>query len=194
MARLARKTLGPAYFHVFNRSHERAPIFARPTDYQAFLGVLAEGLDKYPMRLISYCVLSNHWHLVVGPSGIPVLSRFVRWVAATHSIRLHRVRNAPSRRPLYQGRFRSVSLYRASDLLQACRYVERNALAAGLVKRAEDWPWGSLADRLSDQRRVPVVSTSFLTSQAWIDYVNEPKGTEVAEQFISLANRQPPSP
>jgi hypothetical protein len=53
-----------------------------------------------------------------------------------------------------------------------CRYVERNALSAGLVARAQDWPWCSLAARVSSNMPVPLVSTAFLASNAWIDYVN----------------------
>lgn len=195
MASLPRRTLGPGYFHVSNRTHQRLPMFVRPADYRAFLTVLTDALGRYPVDLIAFCILPTHWHLVLGPAGIPVLSRFARWVSATHAIRCRISRDRTKAAPLYQGRFSSVSLYRATDLVRACRYVERNALAAGLVRRAQDWPWGSLAQRLAGSTEVPIASAPFLTTAAWVAYVNgtEPRCTEGMEVDLWMQSR-PPSP
>src|SRR5690349_18838811 len=59
--------------------------------------------------------------------------------------------------------------------METCRYVERSALRAGLVSAAQDWPWGSLAERLRFHTRLPLVSTPFLASSAWAEYVNAPR-------------------
>jgi putative transposase len=160
---------------VINRGVRKLPIFLRPADYRAFLLVLREGLDRYPIQLLSYCILSNHWHLVVGPDTTPSLSRFVKWVAATHAIRWHHRHETIGQGPLYQGRFQALPIDGAADLVRVCRYVERNGLAAGLVQRAQDWPWCSLSQRLRvDDVGVPLVTTPFLASTAWCDHVNAP--------------------
>jgi len=178
MARRPRRSSGQAYFHVVNRSIRREPLFLKPNDYRAFLKVLNEGLAKHPVRLLSYCVLFNHWHLVVGPVDPPSLSRLMHWVTFTHATRWHRHRSSVGQGPVYQGRFKSIPIAAADSLLRACRYVERNALRAGLVRRAQDWPWCSLAARLLPQPPVPLVSTPFLESAAWIDHVNTPRPEE----------------
>src|SRR4051812_2147297 len=92
MARRPRRAVSASFFHVTNRGIRRGALFVRPTDYRAFLAVLQEGLERYPVRLFAFCVLANHWHLVVGPKDTKALSCFMRWVTATHAIRWHRHR------------------------------------------------------------------------------------------------------
>ncbi len=172
MPRRSRRALSAPFFHVINRSVRKVPIFGRSADYRAFLNVLREGLQRHPLRLVSYCVLSNHWHLVVESSDTIALIKFMQWVTATHAIRWHRRHKTVGQGPVYQGRFHSEPLEGAADLTRVCRYVERNALRAGLVARAQDWPWSSLAERLRMDPEVPLVPAAFLASSAWIEYVN----------------------
>ena len=174
MARRPRRSTSAPFFHVINRSVRRVPIFNRPTDYRAFLLVLQQGLNRYGVRLLAYSVLSNHWHMVVGPPDTETLSRFVRWVTATHAIRWHRRHRTVGQGPLYKGRFLAIPIEHSGTLVHVCRYVERNALSAGLVKRAQDWPWCSLAERLRTESLVGLTTTPFLTSAVWIDHVNAP--------------------
>jgi putative transposase len=159
---------------VINRTVRRVPIFHRPGDYRAFLTAVQQGLSRHPMRLLAYCVMSNHWHMVVGPPDTETLSRFVRWVTATHAIRWHRRHQTVGQGPLYKGRFLAIPIDHAAGLVQVCRYVERNALSAGLVKRAQDWPWCSLSERLRSDPLLGLTTTPFLASPAWIDHVNAP--------------------
>jgi len=144
----------------------------RSKDYRAFLQVLREGLERYPVRLIAYCILSNHWHLIVSVPNVDQLSRFMRWTTATHAIRWHRHRRTVGQGPVYQGRFFTSPIGAPDDLIRACRYVERNALRARLVRRAEDWPWCSLSDRRRPDPRLPLVPNAFFESTAWVDHVN----------------------
>jgi putative transposase len=160
------------YFHVLNRSVRRTALFQKPLDYRAFLTVLGEGLKRYPVQLLAYSIMPNHWHLVVEPEGTAVLARFMQWVTATHALRWHRHRKTLGEGPVYQGRYHSKVVEFSADLVRVCRYVERNALQARLVRRAQDWPWCSLAERLVENTRVPLKTARFLLSQAWIDHVN----------------------
>ena len=172
MPRTPRSSLDAPYVHVLNRSVRKLSIFLRPQDYRAFLKVLEEGLARYPVRLVAYCVLSNHWHLVLGPDGTGALIRFMQWVTATHAIRWQRQHHLRGQGQLYQGRYHSIGLERPSDLVHACRSVERTAMQSRLVRRAQDWPWCSLAERLQPSASLPLVAASYLMSSAWVDYVN----------------------
>ena len=113
MPRARRSSLPVPFFHVINRGVRKLPIFTRPRDYQAFLGVLARGLERYPVRLMTYCILWNHWHLVVDAPTPQTLSRFMKWVTATHAIRWHRKHQTSGQGPLYQGRFKSFPIQSA---------------------------------------------------------------------------------
>jgi putative transposase len=119
-------------------------IFESAADYAAFLQVLEEAVERTQMRLLAYCVMPNHWHLVVWPREDGELSRFMAWLTLTHTHRWHAHRHSAGSGHVYQGRFKSFPVQEDDHFYTLCRYVERNALRAHLVRRAEQWPWGSL--------------------------------------------------
>jgi putative transposase len=171
---------------VINRSVRRLVLFTQPADYRAFLSILGQALEQHPVRLIAYSVMPNHWHLVMGQTDTATLSRCLHWVTSTHAIRLNRHRQSVGEGPVYQGRFTSVEIPAVGDLVRVCRYVERNALQAGLVRRAQDWPWGSLSERLQSSQCVPLVNAPFLSSRAWADYVNTTRpGDDAAQNLLA---------
>jgi putative transposase len=135
-------------------------------------------------------VMPNHWHLVVGPTDSKTVSRLLHWVTTTHATRWHLHRKSTGTGPVYQGRFWMSVPDSSTELIRICRYVERNALRAELVRRAQDWPWGSLAERLrGDEQRLPLAPIGFLCSPTWVDYVNVPRTSQelVAKRKTSVA-------
>ena len=120
------------------------PIFTKDHDFIAFETVLAEAVARTGTRLLSYCLMRNHWQLVVWPQEDNELSRFVDWLTLTHTQRWHAHRRSTGSDHLYQGRFKSFPVQDDDHFLTLCRYVERYALRVKLVKRAEDWRWSSL--------------------------------------------------
>jgi putative transposase len=144
MPRRLRFASGGYAYHVLNRAVGRTRIFTKPQDYEAFEKVLAEAKDRLPMRLLGWCVLPNHWHMVLWPRGDGDLSEFMRWMTVTHTQRWHAAHRTSGTGPLYQGRFKSFPIEADDHLLTVLRYVERNALRANLVERAELWRWSSL--------------------------------------------------
>ena len=129
---------------MLNRSNMRLPIFESDGDYEAFERVLAEGVERFQPRLLAYCLMPNHWHLVAWPEEDGVLSRFVGWVTLTHTQRHHAHRHTTGGGHLYQGRFKSFPVQQDEHFHTLCRYVERNALRANLVKEPDLWPYSSL--------------------------------------------------
>jgi putative transposase len=99
------------------------------------------------MRLLSYIVLPNHWHLVVWPQRDGELSSYAQWLTVTHVRRWHAHHHSGGTGPVYQGRFKSFPVETDDHFLTVCRYVERNARRANLVARAENWRWSSLWHR-----------------------------------------------
>ncbi len=131
-------------YHVLNRSSAGMMLFEDDADYEAFEQVLAEAVEFASMRLCAYCLMPDHWHLIVRPRRDGDLSRFVGWLTLTHTQRWRAHRRAVGDGRLYQGRFKSFLIQRDEHFITVCRHVERNALHAGLVNRAQDWPWSSL--------------------------------------------------
>jgi putative transposase len=176
MGRPHRTTLGGYVYHVLNRANARLTIFKETADYEAFEKVLLQAVERTKTRLLAYCVMPNHWHLLVWPRHDGELSRFIGWLSLTHTQRWHAHRHSAGTGHLYQGRFKSFPVEESEHLYTVARYVERNALRAGLCRRAEQWRWGSLFRWLrgtaEDQR---LLSAWPAPRQAqWAEHVNEP--------------------
>ena len=89
MGRALRADLGGYVYHVLNRGVGRATLFAKSGDYLAFERVLEEAQQRCPTRLLAYCLMPNHWHLVLWPEHDGQLARFVGWLTLTHTQRWH---------------------------------------------------------------------------------------------------------
>ena len=145
-------------YHALNRANGRLRLFHKPGDYEAFERVLTAAQQRFSSRLLAYCVMPNHWHLVLWPHHDRELSRFLGWLTLTHTQRWHAHRHTAGSGHLYQGRFKSFPVQEDDHLLTVLRYVERNPLRGGLVSRAERWRWSSLHHRLEGGG--PVLDTS----------------------------------
>lgn len=152
MPRRLRVATGGLAYHVLNRAAGRARLFDKPADYEAFERVLDQAWQRLGTRIVCYCVMPNHWHLVLWPRADDELSQFMRWLTVTHAQRRHAHRQSAGTGPVYQGRFKSFPIECDHHFLSVCRYVERNALRAELVERAEDWKWSSLWRRRNQRQ------------------------------------------
>lgn len=148
MPRRHRTALGGYVYHVLNRSAVRRTLFRKAADYAAFEAILREALDVQPMRVLGFCLMPNHWHLVLWPKADGDLSEYLRWVTVTHAQRYHAHYHTAGTGPLYQGRFKSFPVQADEHLGAVLRYVERNPLRAKLVAAAEAWRWSSLWQRV----------------------------------------------
>ncbi len=147
MPRTARASVGGVCYHVCNRGNGRATVFHKDQDYEALLALIAEAQQRTPMRVLGYCLMPNHFHLILWPHGDGDLSRWMQWLMTSHVRRYHRHYHGSGH--VWQGRFKAFPIQPDAHLLTVLRYVERNALRANLVRRAERWIWGSLAARLA---------------------------------------------
>ena len=144
MPRSARIAPGGMVFHLLNRANARVAIFEKDGDFLAFERALCETVARSPMRILGYLVMPNHWHLVLWPRGHGDLGAFMQRLTTTHVRRWHLHRGSVGHGHLYQGTYKSFPVKSDEHLVTVLRYVERNALRAGLVRRAEDWEWSSL--------------------------------------------------
>jgi len=164
-------------YHVLNRANARLPIFEKDDDFAAFEGILAEGRERYGMRIVAFCLMSNHWHLVLWPKKDRDLSRFTGWVTLTHTQRWHAHRGSAGTGHVYQGRFKSFPVQDDDHFLTVCRYVERNAQRAQLVRRAEQWRWSSLWRFQSGTAEEKALLSDWpvVRPRQWVAHVNQPQ-------------------
>jgi putative transposase len=195
MSRPPRNAEGGLVYHALNRANAGLVMFDDDDDYGPFERVLDEAVTRYEMRLLAYCVLPSHFHLVVCPHADGDLSRFMRWLTMTHTQRWHAKRRSAGSGHLYQGRFKSFPVQDDAHFVTVCRYVEANALRAGLVERAEDWRWGSLWRRSVAQRGSPGPRLSpwpVARPRGWVGRVNGPMSAAEEEAMQRSIRRSQP--
>jgi putative transposase len=163
-------------FHCLNRSVARLTLFEKEGDYEAFEQVLEEAQVRTPLRILDYVVMPNHWHLVVWPRKDNEVSEFLQWLTVTHTMRWHAHYGTSGTGHLYQGRFKAFPVQSDEHLFQVLRYVERNPVRAGLVKRAEDWRWGSAWRRQHGDAKLNQLLAEWPAGRprGWLNLVNEP--------------------
>jgi len=140
MSRPLRIEFPGATYHVTSRGDRREPIYRDDADRQCQLDVLAEALARFDADVLAYCLMGNHFHLVV-QTHAGQLSRLMRHLNGVYTQAFNRRHGLVGH--LFQGRFKAVLVDSDSYLVALCRYVERNPVAAGLVPRPADWAWSS---------------------------------------------------
>jgi putative transposase len=128
-------------YHAFNRGNNRTPVFFETGDYLAFLDSLGQTKERYPFRLFGYCLMGNHYHLVLQPGSGQSISRIIQSLTVAHTWRHHR--QSSSSGHVWQGRFKSPVIEEDEHLLTVLRYVEANPLRAGMVSDLAAYPWSS---------------------------------------------------
>lgn len=167
-----RIALGDIVYHVLNRGNSRHTIFATEKDYEHFETLLEEAKELLDMRILAYCLMPNHWHLVLYPRKDKDLSEFMRWLTTTHA-RQYRVKTKSiGHGHLYQGSYKSFPVEEDSYLTTVIRYVEQNPLRANLVIRAQDWKYSSLHRRLNGSPKQKKLLAKLPTTLPH-DYLNE---------------------
>ncbi len=131
-------------FHVLNRGVGRMRLFNNDRDYEAFEEMVAKTLLTCPMRICAYCLMPNHWHLILWPKNDGDLAAFMQKLTVTHVRNWQENRRRVGSGHVYQGRYKSFPIETDDYFYQAVRYVERNAVRAKLVRRADQWRWSSL--------------------------------------------------
>lgn len=173
MARQRRNTAPHAVHHIVNRANRRKPIFRKPADFKAFISILEEAVHKFGVRLIAFCVMRNHWHLVVWPDDKISISAFMHWVTSTHVRRYHLHYGLTGTGHLYQARYRNRICTDDRGVLAVMRYVEGNPIAAGIVKQAQSWEWSSLHVRTKGEGAGFLSDPPIPLPENWATYVNE---------------------
>lgn len=141
MARPLRIEFPGALYHVTSRGNARAAIFLDDADRRLLLDVLASVIERYRWRCHAYCLMTNHYHLLVDTPEAN-LSRGMRQLNGVFTQRSNRRHERVGH--VFQGRFQGILVERESHLLELSRYVVLNPVRANMVSAAEDFPWSSL--------------------------------------------------
>ena len=195
MARRPRFRPGGIAYHVMNRTWGKIDLFEDTEDYEAFERVLGAARGRDPkMDVCCYCLMPNHFHLLLLPEKDGQLSRFMQLLSMTHTQRWHAHRHSAGRGHLYQSRFKSFPIKQDGHFLKVCRYVEGNALRAGLVENARQWPWSSLAARQREATDARVILDPWPVRRStdWIAQLNRPQSQKELTALHQCRDRGQP--
>jgi putative transposase len=141
-------------YHVINRASARLMLFDTQEDYQLIFKTLQDAKEKYNMRILAYCIMPNHFHLLLYPEHDGDLSKFMYWFTMTHTQRWHAMHNTFGSGHIYQGRYKSFLVSDDEYYLTLVRYIERNPLRAKIVRKLVNWKWGSYHERVQGKRKL----------------------------------------
>jgi len=174
MARTARAAPGGVCYHVINRGNRRDTVYHSPADYDYFMALMHKASARISMRTLAYCLMPNHFHLVLWPYQDGDLSRWMHWLMTSHVVRYNKLYRKTGR--VWQGRFKAFPIEQDRHLLNVLRYVERNPVRANLVDTVVDWKWSSIG---VDTRSSGLISESPVTKpEEWIQVVDRPLSDE----------------
>lgn len=162
MARPLRLEFPGATYHVTSRGDRREAIYRDDADRAAHLQVVAAAMDRFDAKVLAYCLMGNHYHLVVHTpqANLSALMRQINGVYTQAFNRRHRQVGH-----LFQGRFKAIVVDCDAYLMSLCRYVERNPVAAGLVATPGDWAWSSYCAHAGRADAPPWLDTQALYAQ-----------------------------
>jgi putative transposase len=140
MARPLRIEFAGALYHLTSRGDRREDIFLDDADREIFLEVLAEVCDRFRWACHAYCLMSNHYHLVI-ETRESTLAKGMRQLNGVFTQRSNRRHHRVGH--VFQGRYKAILVQKETWLLELARYVVLNPVRAGMVRSARDWPWSS---------------------------------------------------
>jgi len=198
MPRYLRALLRGYPHHIIQRGHDRQPVFANGSDYRVYLANLREQLDTLNVSLFSYCLMTNHIHLLVQPERDGAdLSRLMRVVSARQTRYVNRLEHRTG--TLWEGRFKCSIVDSEKYLLACCRYIELNPVRAGMVHGPAEYAWSSYRERVGlDVPTMALISFSLDGNQdrgedeerrRYESFVAEGQTTDQDESITRAVNR-----
>lgn len=140
IARKKREWYPQAVYHVMERGIRRQKIFEDEMDRQVFLEIMRVSLQKYKCTLHAYCMMTNHFHLLLETSDIKI-GKFMKFFSGSYAIYFNRKYSYKGH--LFEGRYKGYIIKEDSYFLQTSRYIHRNPVKAGIILHPEEYPWSS---------------------------------------------------
>jgi putative transposase len=190
MPRAARNVIDGFFYHVLNRGNDKQTIFHKDKDFEAFLELMKKAKELFPVDVLAYCLMPNHYHFLVSPPLAENLSKWAHWFTSVHVAHYHNHYKTSGH--IWQGRFKTFLVQGDDHFISVLRYVEGNPVRASLVNSAHEWPWSSHKFRIG-------LNTSSLVDQLplplppdWGKFVNQTmKPDELNEMRKCIAHSLP---
>jgi len=178
------------FYHVLNRGNSKRVVFFNEWDYRAFLELLKESKKNFPVDILAYCLMPNHFHIVCMPRIGEEMSKWMHCIENAFVKRHHKYNQTNGL--LWQGRFRHFPVQNDDHFIRLIRYVERNPVRANLVPAAVDWRWSSVRERIYRPKNKIIDESPVFIPEKWKSYVDKPLTSQELEKIRLCMNRQSP--
>lgn len=140
MSRTSREFRSQRYYHIYNRGNNRDAVLKNAEDKRLFISLLYNNIRRTDLLLDSFCIMDNHFHLIIKiGNNPPLLSKCMQRIAVSYAMQINRKYKRVGH--VFQGRYEAKILWYKKDLNNVREYIKKNPVAEGLVKRAGDYPW-----------------------------------------------------
>ena len=190
MPRIVRGLSENSIYHVLNRGNGKQKVFHKIQDYKAFIDLMKEAKDRYSVRIFAYCLMPNHFHIILMSLKAEELSKWMQWLMTSHVRRYHKHYGTSGH--IWQGRFKSFIIQEDNHLLTVIRYVEGNPVRAGLVNSAKDWLWSSHRETVGEESHFLTNEIPIELPEDWNRYVDEALTEKELQKLNQSINRQSP--
>lgn len=187
MPRIARGLADGLIYHVLNRGNGKQTVFHKDRDYNAFVELMKEAKKKYEVKIFAYCLMPNHFHIVIMPIRAGELSKYMQWLMTSHVRRYHRHYETSGH--VWQGRFKSFIIQEDNHLLTVLRYVEGNPVRKGIVKSAKQWNWSSHCESINEKPVLLIDKIPLELPNDWSRYVDMSSTNEETEEISKCVSR-----
>lgn len=161
MARPLRIEFTGALYHITSRGDRREDIYVDDADRVGFLQLLGEVCDRFNWACHAYCLMSNHYHLLV-ETHEPTLAKGMRQLNGVYTQRFNRRHHRVGH--VFQGRYKAILVHKESYLLELARYIVLNPVRAAMVRSARDWPWSSYRATADDDDKPEWLNVDWILS------------------------------
>jgi len=190
MPRITRGLADGSIYHVLNRGNWRQDVFHKDGDFAAFNELLELAKARHPVTIFGYCLLPNHFHLLLQADKGSELSCFMQWLMTSHVRRYHQ--HYRSSGHVWQGRFKSFIVQEDNHLLTVARYIEGNPVRAGMVASARTWRWSSHRESCGAVSRSLTCPLPIPRPEDWTAFVDTALTPQEIEWLRQSVVRQAP--
>ena len=149
------------YYHIYNRGCNREKIFLNVDNYEYLIRLFTKHIKNLPLAIIAYCLMPNHYHLLLRQDGIITIDDFIQRIFNSYSKAFNLMHNRSG--TLFEGPFKAIVIDDDIYLTHLCRYIHRNPLDAGIVKNIQDWKYSNYHEWIG-KRRSRLVDREFITT------------------------------
>lgn len=185
MARPLRLEFAGALYHVTSRGDRQEDIYLDDTDRETFLNVLAEVCDRYNWIVHAYCLMTNHYHLLIETPDAN-LSQGMRQLNGVYTQSFNRQHKRVGH--VFQGRYKAILVQKEAYLLELARYIVLNPVRVHMVRTTKDWPWSSYRATAGYKEPVKALNIDWILSAF---ATRKSTAIERYRKFVAEGNKQP---